>query len=352
MATIILTGGGTAGHCTPHLALLPYLKKHFDKIYYIGSKNGIEKKIIENANIPYFSVDCIKLNRSLSIKNLAIPYKLSHGILQARRLIKKLKPNVIFSKGGYVSIPTVIAGKQLNVPIFAHESDLTIGIANKISSRYCKQLFTTFEETAKSVKNGVFVGSPVRVEQVFYDKEKGLKAFNLTGKKPIIFVCGGSQGSQAINNALRNSLDQLLPKFDIIHACGKNNYQRELNREGYFQAEFFDNIYQAYAVCDVCVSRAGSNTLFELLHLKKPSLIIPLPKGVSRGDQVLNAEYFEKKGLISVLPQNVLTEKSLTLSINSTYANRFNLINNLNQINLPNACEKIVETLKQYAYDN
>ena len=352
MATIILTGGGTAGHCTPHLALLPYLRKYFDKIYYIGSKNGIEKSIIESASIPYFSVDCIKFNRNLSIKNLAIPYTLARGVLQAKKIIKQLKPNVIFSKGGYVSIPTVIAGKQLKIPTFAHESDLTIGMANKLSSKYCVKLFTTFEETAKNVKNGLYTGSPMRIEQCGISREEGLKFFDLTGKKPIIFVCGGSQGSHAINNTLRNSLDALLPKFDIIHACGKNNFSPTSVRNGYLQYEFLNNIHYAYAVCDICVSRAGSNTLFELLHLKKPSLIIPLPKGVSRGDQVLNAQYFEKKGLINVLPQNVLTKESLCLNINSTYANRYNLINNLNNTNLPNACEKIVETLKKYAYNN
>ncbi len=325
MATIILTGGGTAGHVTPHLAILPYLKNDFDKIYYIGSENGIEKNIIKNANIPYYSVPCAKLNRTFTFKNFTIPLKLISGYIKAGKILDTLKPDIIFSKGGYVSVPTILAAKKRKIPIIAHESDYTIGLANKLTAKYCKKVLTSFSETAKSLKNGEYVGPPIR-KNLFTDKNKdALEYFGFTGNKPILLVTGGSQGATVINDAVRNSLADLLPKFDIIHICGKGNLSAKIKNNGYFQAEYLTNIELAFSICSVCISRAGSNTVFELLALKIPSILIPLPKGNSRGDQILNAEYFQKLGLVSVLPQNVLTPKSLVYAVNSTYSNRLNL---------------------------
>ena len=345
MATIILTGGGTAGHCTPHLALLPYLKKDFDKIYYIGSKNGIEKQIIKNAGIPYYSVDCVKLKRQFSLSNLKIPFTLYKGIKQSNSLIKMLKPDVIFSKGGYVALPTVIASKKHNIPVIAHESDYTIGLANKLSSRYCKKVLTSFQDTANNVKNGEYVGAPIRKSFFTVDKEKAIKEFGFSGKKPVLLVTGGSQGAKVINNALRNSLSELLYKFDIIHLCGKNNIRKDLTQSGYYQVEFLNEMEKALAVASVCVSRAGSNTVFELLCLKIPSLLIPLPKGLSRGDQVVNANYFKKLGLVSVLEQENLTSKSLLTAISSLYSNRLTYIKNLNDSNITDASRQISRIL-------
>jgi len=225
MATIILTGGGSAGHVTPHLAILPYIKKDFDKIYYLGSNNGIEKNIINNENIPYYSLPCAKLNRSFSLKNFTIPFKLMSGIKKAENLIDRLKPDIIFSKGGYVALPVVIAGKRKNIPIIAHESDYTIGLANKISSKYCKRVLTSFPETAKHIKNGEYVGAPIRKNCSSLSKSEIYKSFGFSGQKPVILVFGGSQGAFAINQSLNTALPDLLPKFDIIHICGKNNYK-------------------------------------------------------------------------------------------------------------------------------
>lgn len=333
MPTIILTGGGTAGHVTPHLAILPYLKKDFDKIYYIGSANSIEKQIMEKHNIPFYSIPCAKLVRAFTLKNLKIPFKVISGIKKAEQLIDKLKPDIIFSKGGYVSLPVVFAGKRKGIPIISHESDLTIGLTNKLTSKHCKKVLTTFPETAKSIKNGQYVGPPIRKSLLTIDKNKSLNYFGFNGKKPILLILGGSQGSTIINQALRSAIPQILPKFDIIHICGKNNLDNSIKQTGYYQCEYLDNIELAYSICSVCVSRAGSNSIFELLNLKIPCLLIPLPKGNSRGDQVLNAEYFQRLGLVSVLPQNVLSPQSLTNSINYTYANRFNAI--LNYQNKP-----------------
>ena len=328
MATLILTGGGTAGHVTPHLAILPHLKNNFDKIYYFGSENGIEKDIIAKENLPYYSIPCAKLNRKFNFENFTIPFKLISGYIKAGKLLDEIKPDVIFSKGGYVSIPTILAGKKRKIPIISHESDCTMGLANRLTAKYCKKVLTSFTVTAKSLKNAEYVGPPIRKSLFETNKASSLKFFNFSGNKPILLVTGGSQGAKAINDTLRNSLNDILPKYDIIHICGKGNFSSQHIQNGYYQTEYLSNIELAFSVCSICVSRAGSNSVFELLALKIPTVLIPLPKGNSRGDQVINAEYFQKLGLVHVLPQHSLTAKSLTLTINSAYANRHNLKRN------------------------
>ncbi len=347
MATLLLTGGGTAGHCTPNLAIIPYAEKFFDKIYYIGSEHGIEKNIIESAGIPYFSVPCAKLNRSLTLKNLSIPFKVLSGIHEAGKIIDKLNPDVVFSKGGYVSVPTVIAAHRRKIPVIAHESDYTVGLANKITSRYCKKVLTSFPHTAEELKNGQYVGSPLRKELFSTKKEEALKKFGFSGEKPIILITGGSQGAQAINQAVSEAIPELLPKFDIIHICGKNN-SNGIKKKGYYQAEYLNDIENAFAAADVCVTRAGSNTLFELMSLKKPCVLIPLPKGVSRGDQILNARYFQKLGLSFLLTQDTLTTDSLIFAITSTYANRYNILRNFAKHPITDASSKIAEIIADY----
>ncbi len=345
MATLLLTGGGTAGHCTPNLALLPYLKDKFDKIYYVGSKNGIERDIVSKTEIPYFYVSCAKLRRSFTLKNLKIPFTVANGIKEAGNILDELEPDVIFSKGGYVALPVVIAGHKRKIPVISHESDLSAGLANKLTAKYCKKVLTTFAETAKQFNNGEYVGAPIRREIYVKKKKECIRNFDFLGNKPILLVTGGSQGSKAINNAVRLALDELLIKFDIIHVCGKGNLYKEQTPKGYYQTEFLSDIERAFTACDVCVSRAGSNTLFELLALKKPTVLIPLPKGNSRGDQVLNAEYFQKKGLVSVLPQNVLSESSLLTAVNACYANRFNLKTNFEKQGEFDATKKIADII-------
>lgn len=327
MATIILTGGGSAGHCIPHLAILPYLKNNFDKIYYVGSENGIEKEIINRTDIPYYSVSCQKLNRKFSLKNFLIPFNVYKGIRQAGKIIDELKPDVIFSKGGYVSVPLVLAAKKRKIPILSHESDYTPGLANKITSKYCKKVFTSFPETAKQIKNGLYVGAPIR-SGLNAPKKKALEMFGFSGTKPVLLITGGSQGAKVINKVVRQSLDELLKKYDVIHICGKNNLDESIVKKGYYQTEYMHKIENAFSIASVCISRAGSNALFELLSLKIPCVLIPLPKGTSRGDQVLNAEYFQKQGLVSVLPQNALTKDSLIFNVNAVYNNKNNLIKN------------------------
>ncbi len=324
MSSIILTGGGTAGHCTPHLALLPYLKQNFDKIYYIGSKNGMERNIIEKEDIPYFAVDCIKLKRQFSLDNAKIPFTLLKGIKQVKRIINDVKPSVVFSKGGYVSLPVVLACRN-KVPVISHESDYTMGLANKIASRYSKKTLTSFPETAKGKKNVLYMGSPIRNLTKNVSREKAMQFFGFKDDKPILLVMGGSLGATKINSALYKCLPTLLNDFNVIHLCGKNNFNKDAEYNGYFQTEFLDNIGYAYKVASVVVSRAGANSLFEIMLLQLPSVIIPLPKGVSRGDQVLNAKYFNSLGLCDYLDQDCLTPQNFAKAIYNAYSSRFYL---------------------------
>lgn len=348
MATIILTGGGTAGHVMPHLALLPYLKKDFDKIYYIGSINGIEKHIIKRAGIPYYAVPCAKLRRKFTFQNLAIPFTLARGIHEAGKILDELKPAVIFSKGGYVSLPVVIAAKKRAIPVIAHESDYSMGLANRISAKYCEKILTAFPHAAKSVKNGVYVGAPMRYSLYTADKTQSLKSFGLNNTKPVLLVTGGSLGASAINAAVKGALDELLKHFGVLHICGKGNFS-DIKKTGYVEIEFTDKMENAFACADVCVSRAGANTVFEMASLKKPMLLIPLPKTASRGDQILNAEYFKNLGYARVLDQSKLSPKTLTSEVLSLYAERDKIAEHFNAHPINNATEKIAKMLGDYA---
>ena len=348
MSTVILTGGGTAGHCTPNLALIPYLKNDFDKIYYIGSENGIEKSIVENAKIPYYGVSSAKLKRSFSCKNFAIPFKVIKGVKQAGKILDELKPDVVFSKGGYVALPVVIAAKKRKIPVIAHESDYSLGLANKISARYCKKILTSFPETAKTVKRGEYCGSPVRDSLFGATRKDGLSAFGFTGEKPVLLITGGSLGAKALNAAVSSALPELLPRFDVLHICGKGNLPEAAVRKGYRAVEFVNEMEKAFACADVCITRAGANSLFELACLKIPCVLIPLPKGASRGDQLLNAEYFQKLGLAYVLYQDALTAESLVFAVEAVYANRYNFKRNFEKHPINSASRAISRVIADY----
>ena len=331
----------------PHLAILPYLKKTFDNIYYIGSENGIERRIIKSAGIPYYAVPCAKLNRKFTLKNLAIPFTLIKGVKKAEKLIKTLKPDVIFSKGGYVALPVVFAAKD-KVPVIAHESDYTMGLANRISAKYCKRVLTSFPNTAKTLKNGVYVGAPIRPSLFLADKHESRKQFGFSGEKPVLLVTGGSLGASAINNALRGALDSLLKNFDILHISGKGNLSG-IKKVGYRETEFTDQMDKAFACADLCISRAGANTVFEMASLQKPMLLIPLPKGVSRGDQVLNADYFKNLGLARVLEQNKLSPERLTEEVYTLYEGRKIFAENFKAHPVKSSAKKIAEILAKTA---
>lgn len=344
MKTIVFTGGGTAGHIMPNVALFPEAKKHFDKIAYIGS-SGMEKQIIgSEKDVDFYEIDAVKLIRSLNLKNFCIPFKLIKSVKQAKKVLKKLQPNVVFSKGGYVSLPSVIAAKQLGIPVVSHESDMTMGLANKIIYRYSNKMLTTFESTAKSKEKCVFIGSPIR-EKVLNGNKNNLKV-KFNNSKPNVLFFGGSLGAKAINLAVENSLEELTKRFNVIHLTGKGKkINQPQNITNYYQQEYASNIEDFFDMADLVVTRGGANALFELLALQKPMLIIPLPKAESRGDQLQNAKYFAEKNYAKVLYQEDLTTQNLISSLESLNQNKDKLITSIKQSSQQNANKKIMQII-------
>jgi len=349
--TIVLTGGGTAGHVTPNLALIPHLLKKGYAIHYIGSENGMEKGLIEGIpGVTYHGVSSGKLRRYLDIKNLSDPFRVLKGAFQARRLLRRIRPDVVFSKGGFVSVPVVYAAWTCRVPVVGHESDLTPGLANKLCQPFVKTICTTFPETAQSLKKGRYTGTPLRDELFTGTRRKGLERFGLSGQKPILLVTGGSSGAQAINAAVRKALPALLERFDVLHLCGRGNLDKSLSLPGYVQIEYLsDGMAEAFACADLVVSRAGSNTLCELLALKKPSLLIPYPMGASRGDQIENAASFERRGLALVLDQSALSADTLVQKLRELYDRRDTLIQAMGQEPSGNGLEAVLQIIEQAA---
>lgn len=344
--TIVLTGGGTAGHITPHLAIMPYLKKDFE-FAYIGSKNSMEQSMMEKL-MPFYSIQTTKLKRKIDLSNLLIPFKLIKGVFQAKKLLKQIKPNIIFSKGGFVAVPVVIAGHMLKIPVITHESDLTLGLANKLIKNKCKYVCTSFDVTTKKLKNGIYTGSPIR-EQIFNgNKQNIFNKFNFdTNKKNILFI-GGSLGSAKINCTVFGTLSELTKKYNVLHIVGKNNSKKDVKFPNYTQLEFINNVEDAFDFADVVITRGGANVLFELLAIKKPMLIIPLGKGESRGDQILNANYFKQKGYANVLMEEDLNSTTLLEQINNTFKNSKTLINQMN-LSKTNGAKEIANLIKKNA---
>lgn len=344
MKKIVFTGGGTGGHIYPNLAIIDEIKNKA-KISYIGS-NGMEKNIIKNKEISFYEIQTCKFKRNFSLSNLLIPFKLVKSIHQAKIILKKIKPDVIFSKGGYVSLPVVIGGFLLKIPVISHESDLTLGLANKICLKFSKTMCTSFEKTAKSIgKKGYFTGSPLRKELLNGDKNIAKKLFKNYKFKPTILIVGGSLGSKNINNVIFKSIKKLCD-FNIIHLVGKNNINKKLmNFENYVQLEFSNNMQDLYALADIIISRAGSNVINEILALKKPNILIPLSKQASRGDQILNAEYFEELGYSFVLSEEDLSSNTLIKAVKEVFKNKQYYINNMNKAKNIIANEKIIDLL-------
>ena len=326
MKRIILTGGGTAGHVTPNIALIPKLRELGFDIQYIGSYQGIEKELIEPFGIPYHGISSGKLRRYFSLQNFTDPFRVLKGLGEAKKLIKELQPDIIFSKGGFVSVPVVIAGKQNKVPVIIHESDMTPGLANKLAIPSATKVCCNFPETLEHLpkEKAVLTGSPIRQELLSGNKIAAMDLCGFTADKPVILVIGGSLGSVAVNNAVREALPELLKSFQVVHLCGKGKLDESLvGTKGYIQFEYIKNeLRDIFALSDVVISRAGANAICELLALRKPNLLIPLSANASRGDQILNARSFERQGFSIVLEEEEVTKASLLEAVNKLYANR------------------------------
>lgn len=350
---IIMTGGGTAGHVTPNLALVPRLKEEGFEVKYIGSKDGIEKEIIRDANISYYEISSGKLRRYFDIKNFTDPFKVMKGVMEANRILKKEKPNIVFSKGGFVAVPVVIAASMRKIPVVSHESDLTPGLANKLSSPFCSKLCVTFRESLRYIKDdkGVLTGTPIRKEILNGSSRQGKEICGFKDNKEILLVIGGSLGAKSINDEVRKNIEKLLENFNIIHICGKGNLDQNLNGlKGYVQYEYVkDELPHLLKAANYVISRAGANVIFELLALNKPTLLIPLSKKISRGDQILNAKSFEKEGFSLVLDEDEMmeNEKILLAKIKELTENRNILIKNMKNSGITNGVEAILAVIRK-----
>lgn len=351
MKKIILTGGGTAGHVTPNIALLPALKEAGYEVEYIGSYNGMEKDLIEKEGIPYHGISSGKLRRYFDWKNFSDPFRVIHGYGQARSLIRKIKPSIVFSKGGFVSVPVVLAAKSLHVPAIIHESDMTPGLANRIAMRGAVKICCNFPETLKYLPEGkgVLTGSPIRQQLLHGDRKKALEFTGLTGEKPILLIIGGSLGSVFINNAVRGAIDDLLQRFEIIHLCGKGNLDHSLDEKpGYVQYEYISKeLPDLFAAADLVISRAGANAICELLALHKPNILIPLSKNASRGDQILNANSFKKQGFSYVIEEEDVNEKSLSEAIHYVADHKDEYKKSMSDSGQMDSITKIVDLIKE-----
>ena len=333
MKHIVLTGGGTAGHVTPNIALIPKLKEAGYKISYIGSYDGMERKLIEDLGIPYYGISSGKLRRYFDPKNFSDPFRVVKGYFEAKKLLKKLKPNVVFSKGGFVSVPVVLAAKACKVPALIHESDMTPGLANKLCIPSAAKVCCNFPETVDYLPKdkAVLTGSPIRQELLSGDKEQAARLCGFTMDKPVILVVGGSSGSKFINDAVRGLLDDLLANYQIIHLCGKGNIDKLYNnRSGYVQFEYAGKeLRDMFALSSLVISRAGANAICELLALHKPNILIPLSAAASRGDQILNARSFEKQGYSYVIEEENLTKETLDAAIKKVMTEKETYISNM-----------------------
>ena len=326
MKHIVLTGGGTAGHVTPNIALMGRLKEQGYQISYIGSYNGIEKTLIEELGIPYYGISSGKLRRYFDLKNFTDPFRVLKGFSEARKLLKQLKPDVVFSKGGFVTVPVVVAAGRLKIPAIIHESDMTPGLANKLCIPSAVKVCCNFPETKAHLPEGkaVVTGTPIRPELLQGDADKGRAFTGFTSEKPVIMIIGGSLGAQAVNDAVRRILPELLKDFQVVHLCGKGKQDDSKNDlKGYVQYEYIESeLADLFAMADIVISRAGANAICELQALKKPNLLIPLSANASRGDQILNARSFEKQGFSMVLEEEAITDEVLLKAIHDLYAHR------------------------------
>ena len=349
MKKIVLTGGGTAGHVTPNIALLPALQAAGYEIAYVGSYEGIEKKLIADFNIPYTGISTGKFRRYLDPKNFSDPFRVMKGFVEARNYLKNYQPDVVFSKGGFVSVPVVRAAASLHIPCIIHESDMTPGLANKLCIPVAEKVCCNFPETMKNIPadKAVLTGSPIRAELAEGSKLAGLNMCGFTANKPVIMVIGGSLGAANVNKAVRDALPKLLEDFQVVHLCGKDKIDNLLlNTPGYKQFEYIKaELKDIFAMADIVISRAGANAICEILALRKPNILIPLSAQASRGDQILNAASFEKQGYSIVIQEEELTNEKLLNAVNTAFEEKDRFIKAMQRSQLNNSIEKIVELI-------
>lgn len=350
MKKIVLTGGGTAGHVTPNIALLPALKEAGFDIQYIGSYEGIEKTLIEEQGIPYSGIATGKLRRYFDLKNFSDIFRVIKGYNEAKSLLSQIKPDIVFSKGGFVAVPVVRAAAKLKIPCIIHESDMTPGLANKLCIPVAKKVCCNFPETLKNLPadKAVYTGSPIRKELSQGDKKIALEMCGFNEEKPVLMVIGGSLGAKSVNETVRECLPKLLEKFQVVHLCGKDKVDNMmLGIEGYKQFEYIDEeLKDFFAMADIVISRAGANAICEIRELKLPNVLIPLSAG-SRGDQILNAASFAEQGFSEVVREEALDPAMLIETVIKTYENRDKYVTAMEKAEILNPIKKIMELIEE-----
>ena len=353
MKRIVLTGGGTAGHVTPNIALMPGLREMGYEIHYIGSYNGMEKDLIRKEGVSYYGISSGKLRRYFDLKNLTDPFRILRGYGQAKKILKQIGPSVVFSKGGFVAVPVVFAAASLGIPCVIHEADMTPGLANKLCLKKAACICCSFEETMKYLPEGksVHTGLPIRAELKTGSREEGLRFAGLSGERPVIMVVGGSTGSQNVNAAVRGILPDLLNDFDVIHLCGAGNVVEGFDgTPGYVQFEYIrEQMKDLFSAADLVISRAGANSVFELLALAKPNILIPLSAGASRGDQILNARSFEKQGFSEVIEEEELSDEALFALVHKVYRDREKYRAAMQSSPAGNSVEEVLKVIRTYS---
>jgi UDP-N-acetylglucosamine--N-acetylmuramyl-(pentapeptide) pyrophosphoryl-undecaprenol N-acetylglucosamine transferase len=348
---IIFTGGGSAGHVTPNLALIRKFQQERWEINYIGSKNGIENQLVAKAAVPYHAIATGKLRRYFSWQNFIDPCKIVLGVIQAFILIYKLKPNIIFSKGGFVSFPVVVAAWLRRIPVIIHEADLTVGLANRLCFPFATKICITFPQTIDQIKNKkkvVITGIPIRDDFFHGKREKGLAICDFTPTKKVILVFGGSLGADPINKIIRKILPDTLTHFQIAHVCGEGKIDNNCNFSGYKQfAYLHEEFPHILAMADFVISRSGANSIYELIALQKPSILVPLPKNSSRGDQILNAKYCVKHGFSEMISQEQLTPELLLEKIAQLQKNHNIMTQAIKKFDVPNSVELIYQIINK-----
>ena len=346
---IVMTGGGTAGHVTPNIALFPALRAEGYEIHYIGSFDGIEKKLIEDFDVPYYGISTGKFRRYFDPKNFSDPFRVMKGFFEAKKILKHIKPDVVFSKGGFVSVPVVRAAASLKIPCIIHESDMTPGLANKLCIPVSRKICCNFPETFDMLppEKAVLTGSPIREELSTGNKEVGLAFCGFNHEKPVIMVMGGSQGAAAVNQAIRDALPKLLEKYQVVHLCGKDKMDNLLlTVPGYKQFEYIkEEMKDLLAMADLVISRSGANAISEILALRKPNILIPLPSG--RGDQLLNADSYEAQGFSIVINEDDLTTKVLLQKVEELWQNKETYVKTMSESKQRDAIGQIMGLIEE-----
>lgn len=354
---VIFTGGGTSGHVTPSLPLISALLNKGADIFYIGSKKGIEHSIIKSLKIPYYAITVGKLHRYWTWKNLLTPFQLLKGIIQGFLICRKINPDVIFSKGGFVALPVVIAAKLNGIRVVIHESDLTPGLTNRLCFPLAQLICITFPDTLKYFKNSskvLLTGLPIRDALLHGNFERGLEFCGFVNKlKPVLLIMGGGLGSNIINECIRRLINSLTKKFQVIHICGKNKSDPAFDGiKNYKQFEYLQNeLADILAITDLVVSRAGATSIYEILALNKPNILLPLSKKASRGDQIANAKYFSQLGLSKVIFFEEFSDEKLLNAVSESYENLDQQKAKLNRFKRLNATQIITEKLIQLTFN-